>query len=258
MKKNLIVLFSLLVSFSTFAIDQHVVLGTLKVEKEIEPQNLKNIIEAKMDVENPSDKNIEIELKLLHPQALDKIEKKSDISLDEYILNKDKVYSLKAKEKKTITIGLKLPEDFKGSRYVFYGFDLKNPEKNTKKSLFVMDMITYGQMTITVKGSQIKKAKITDDVSLEKDHVIVHSKIENQGNTFIRRISVNCIVQDLTGKLVGKYELKATDGSYLFQTNSRTYTVIIPKKLKGKFKFTYVYNTQDGDFKQLVQEEHTL
>lgn len=255
MKKIIFGLFLMTFCFGTFAIESKVNLYTLKIEKVLEKADLTKVQEFEADVENPSKEEMKIKLQLLHPQF--SLKKQMDISLDKYILDKDKIHVLKAGERRKIKIGLKLPESMQGSLYVYYGFDAVDINEKLKGSI-KFEMIQYGQMTISINNTLKKEVTLESNVKKEKDKALIKIVMKNVGNTYIRRIEGYCLIQDDKNNLVGKFPLTAKDASYLFQTNERTFTTLINQKLKGKYKMSIIFNNHDGDFNKIEQKEITF
>lgn len=234
-----------------YALLPKVTLHTLKIEKELSVNDLKNVVEYEAEVSNPLEKDINITLKLLHPQYSKPV-KSEEISLEPYILGKDKIYKLKAKESKKIKIGLKLPENMRGSKYIYYGFDQVDTKPD--KAYVAIELITYGQMTINIKDTFERKVELENIIEQNKNTLVVRSNIKNIGNTYIRRIEGQCVIHDSDNNFIGKFPLSAKEGSYLFQTNNRTYSTLINKKLKkGKYKFTFLFTNTDGNFNKVEQ-----
>lgn len=256
MMKKLIGIGLFLIGLNAFAggVQSNVKLKTLKVEKRLNTADLEKTIDNVVEIENPYDGEIDVKLKLLHPQAF--AAKKEDISLEQYVLGKETIYHLKAKEVKKVNIALNLPKDMTGSRYLFYGFDFAKDYK--RNQMFGVELVTYGQMTISVKGTLNLSAKMSADLKSVKK--MTHAKVilKNIGNSYIRRISATCLLFDSTGKSLGKYTLESTDKSYLFQTDERLYEAIIPKEIKGKIKMTVVFNNDDGSYNQTESFNMTL
>jgi hypothetical protein len=250
------VIFGLLITISSlsYAVDSRVNLYTLKIEKTIEKADLSKIQEYEIDVENPAKEDVKIKLQLLHPQFA--LKKQMDISLDKYVLDKDKIVVLKAGERKKVKIGLKLPDSLQGSLYVFFGYDVIDVK--AQKGAIKFEMVQYGQMTISVNNTLKKEVSLSSEFKNEKDKSMVKIVMKNIGNTYIRRIEGYCLIQDNKNNLIGKFPLTAKDGSYLFQTNERVFSALINQKLKGKYKLSIIFNNHDGDFNKIEQKDISI
>jgi hypothetical protein len=254
--KKLFILLIALCSFGLFAESPvtNVELNTLKIEKDVEKSQIDKPIENIVEIKNPTKGIIEVKLKLLHPQALRK--EQHDISLEPYILGKETIYKLEPGETKKVNIAVKLPKDFTGTKYVFYSFDTFYRNIHVKPLGF--EMLTYGQLTLSVKDTLNRKAELAISGKSADKTTIITVDLLNNGNTYIRRISATCLLYDESNKIVGKYPLDSKDKVYLFQTENRVFQSVIPKKLKGKYKVTVVFNNNDGNFNKVESKDLVL
>lgn len=251
-------MFILLIAFFSFNLMAgpavNVELNTLKIEKEVTKQQAEKPIDNIVEIKNPTKTIMEVKLKLLHPQVLRA--EKHDISLEPYVLGKDTIYKLNPGEVKKVNIAVQLPKGFEGTQYVFYSFD--TIYKNVHLKHLGFEMITYGQLSISVKDTLTRKADLNISAKSSGKTTIIGVDFLNNGNTYIRRISATCLIIDENKKIVGKYPLDSKEKSYLFQTENRIFQTVIPKQLKGKYKVTVIFNNNDGNFNKVESKDIVL
>lgn len=252
-------MFILLITFFSFQLMAsgpavNIELNTLKIEKDVTKQQAEKPIDNIIEIKNPTKESMEVKLKLLHPQALRP--EQHDISLEPYVLGKETIYKLSPGEVKKINIAIQLPKGFEGTKYVFYAFD--SVYKNVHLKPLGFEMLTYGQLTISVKDTLNRKADLNISAKSSGKTTIISVDLLNNGNTYIGRISATCLIIDENKKIVGKFPLDSKEKVYLFQTENRMFQTVVPKALKGKYKVTVIFNNNDGNFNKVESKDIVL